>query len=168
MVNVNYNLKRLIRTNIRMLKREYGHDITLYKLNSATTNLDSGVKSATHTSVYIRRAIVLPATVTRSVIQTISIISANKQILQGGTFDAGVRVFIIDRSDAPTISSLGPDDWLVFDGKRYDVKKVDEYEYNTSWLVSAKEVKGVDPEEDFYAPSSSFIEFTQTATAVVV
>jgi hypothetical protein len=150
-----------------MLKREYGHDITLYKLSSATTNLDSGVKSASHTSVYIRRAVVLPTTVTRSVIQTISIISANKQILQGGTFDAGVRTFIIDRKDAPAITSLGQDDWLIFDGKRYDIKKVDEYEYNTAWLISAKEIKGVDPEEDFYSPASSFIEFTQTATAVV-
>jgi hypothetical protein len=117
--------------------------------------------------VYIRRAIVLPATVTRSVIQTISIISANKQILQGGTFDAGVRVFIIDRKDAPNIEAIGQDDWLIFDGKRYDIKKVDEYEYNTAWLVSAKEIKGVDPEEDYYAPASSFIEFTQTATAVI-
>lgn len=168
MARPNYNLIRLIRRCIKQMKKEYGNEITVYSLGTATTNYDTGVKAATHTSVFIRRAVVLPVTLTRDVIQTISIISANKQLLQGGTFDAGLRMFIIDRTDVPSTWLVEKDDWIVYDGKRYDVKKVEEYEYRTAWVVTAKLVEGNPVYQDHHVKANGYLlSLTQTATAVI-
>jgi len=168
MTRPNYNLIRFIRQNIRALKAEYGGPITVYQLASVDTDYDTGAKTETHNSVYVPRAVVLPVSLSRNVIQTISMISANKQLVAGGTHDQGLRIFIIDRSDVPSTYELHPDDWLVYDGKRYDVKKVDEYEYRTAWLVHTKAIEGVDPPEDLHVKSNSYLlDLTQTVTAVI-
>jgi hypothetical protein len=169
MVRPNYNLIRFIRRNITQLKREYGNPITVYQLESASTSYETGVKTETHNSVFIRRAVVLPVTLTRAVVQTISMISANKQVVQGGTFDPGLRTFIIDRRDVPSTYELHQDDWITFDGFRYDIKKVDEYEYKTAWLVQAKLIEGAPAYEDLHNKTNSYLlDLTQTVTAVIV
>lgn len=159
MVRPNYNLIRLVRRCIGQLKKEYGSPITLYSLDSATTDLKTGEKTASKDSIFIRRAVVLPNALTREQIQSISLISANKKVVQGGTFDPGLRRFIIDRRDAPGWE-LKQDDWIVYDDKRYDVKKIEEYEQKTAWLVVGKEVERMVPEEDRYGYPDNYINFT--------
>ena len=95
MARPNYNLIKFIQRNLYQLKREYGGSITVYVLGGVDTDLKTGVKTAAHTSYPISRAIVLPVRIKREVIQTISMISANKKFVQGGTFDTGTRTFII-------------------------------------------------------------------------
>jgi len=168
MTRPNYNLIRFIRRCIRQMKQEYGSEITVYALGTATTNYDTGVKTVTRTSVVIPRAVVLPVKLSRDVIQTISIISANKQLLQGGTFDAGLRTFIIDRTDVPSTWTVEKDDWLVYDGRRYDVKTVEEYEYKTAWVITAKLVEGNPVYQDHHVKTNGYLlSLTQTATAVI-
>lgn len=165
MVRPNYNLIRFIRRNIRTLKKEYGGPITLYSLDSATTNLQTGVKSVSRSSLYISRAVVLPNNLTREAVQTISIISANKKVVQGGTYDPGERKFIIDRSDAPGWE-LVYDDWIVYNGKRYDIKKIEEFEQSTAWLVIGREVERVIPAEDHYGYPNNYLGLTDSASYV--
>ena len=168
MVRPNYNLIRFIRRCVKQLKSEYGNSITVYKLDTATTNYSTGLRTHTATSVFIRRAIVLPVRLSRDLVQTISIISANKKILQGGTFDAGVRNFIIDRSDVPSTFTVVKDDYIVYDGSRYDVKTVDEYEYKTAWVVTAKKIEGAPVYEHHHVQANSYLlSLTQTASAVI-
>ena len=168
MVRPNYNLIRFIRRAVRMMKREYGNSITVYKLGTVDTDYDTGVKTETHTSVFISRAVVLPVTLTRDVIQTISMISANKKIVQGGTFDRGMRKFLIDRTDVSSDWTIEKDDWIVYDGKRYDVKSAEEYEYKTGWIVVAKEIEGAPAYEDHHLKTNGYLlSLTQTATAVI-
>ena len=169
MVRANYNLIRFLRRAIRAMKKEYGNPITVYKLGSVATDYDTGVKTETHTSVFISRAVVLPAMLTREVIQTISMISANKKIVQGGTFDPGMRKFLIDRTDVASTWTIEKDDWIVYDGKRYDVKSVEEYEYKTGWIVAAKEIEGAPAYEDHHLKTNGYLlSLTQTATAAIV
>lgn len=166
MVRPNYNLIRFIRRNIRMLKKEYGSPITIYKLNETNTNVKTGVKTVDRDSIFIRRAVVLPNYLTREQIQSISLISANKKIVQGGTFDPGRRRFIIDRSDVPNWE-LAHDDWIVYDGKRFNIKIIDDFEQNTAWYITASEIAGVIPEQDRYGYPNHLIEFNQTVSAVI-
>jgi hypothetical protein len=169
MTRPNYNLIRFIQRAIRMMKKEYGNQITVYRLGSVATDYDNGVKTATHTSVFISRAVVLPVTLTREAIQTISMISANKKIVQGGTFDPGTRKFLIDRTDVATDWTIEKDDWIVYDGKRYDVKSVEEYEYKTGWIVAAKEIEGASVYEDHHLKTNGYLlSLTQTVTTVIV
>jgi len=168
MVRPNYNLIRFIRRSVRMMKKEYGNSITVYKLGTATTNYSTGVKTESHTSTFIRRAVVLPVKLTRDVVQTISMISANKKIVQGGTFDPGLRTFIIDRTDVATTWTIEKDDWIVYDGSRYDVKSVEEYEYKTGWIVTAKKIEGAPAYEDHHLKTNAYLlSLTQTASAVI-
>ena len=160
----NYNLIKFIRRNIYMLKREYGGRISIYTLGVVSTNYTSGVKSGAHTSYDINRAIVLPNKVKREAVQSISMISANKKLVQGGTYDTGTRTFIIDRRDMPSGVTLNNDDWIVYNHKRYDIKTIDEFEQSTAWLIVAKEVEGATPYEDFNTPSNTLIVFTDNAS----
>jgi surface protein len=145
------------------MKKEYGSPITVYKLNSTTTNLETGVKAASRDSVYVNRAVVLPNRLTRDVIQSISVISANKKVVQGGTFDVGTRTFIIDRRDVPGWEIL-QDDWLVYDDKRYDIKSIEEFEQSTAWLLVAREVERMVPAQDLRAGAQSLASFVDSVT----
>jgi len=166
----NYNLKRFQARNIATLKKEYGGDVTVYQLTpgSATTNRDSGAKSATYTSFEVQRAVVMPVHAMRHVIQTISIISANKKLVQGGSFDAGDRVFLIDRNDLPTSYEMKKNDWIEYEGDRYDIKYFDEYEPLTSWLVLGKVITGVTPELHKRTSSRDLLGITDTVSVVKV
>lgn len=167
MTRPNYSLKRFQQVNIGMLKREYGGCVTVYELVSATTNLETGVKAATYTSYVIPRAVVLPVHAVRALVQTISVISANKKLVQGGTFDVGDRVFIIDRKDVPATFELEKDDWIEYGGDRYDLKYVDSYEPGTSWMAVGRRIEGVTPELHLRAYPRSDLELSDEATAIV-
>jgi len=166
MTKPNYNLNKLVRNVIYQMKRQYGGSITLYRLLSAGTDRATGVKTETHESVYIRRAVVLPVNVYREVLQSISQISANKKLVMGGSFDVGLRVFIVDRRDAPGYT-ITNDDWIVYNHKRYDIDSIDEFEQATAWLITGRAIEGSPTEEDIRATGNSdLFELTQLAEAV--
>lgn len=166
MTRPNYNLIRLVKNCIYQMKREYGGEITLYQLTNATTNLATGVKTETHNSIVIPRAVILPARVQREVIQSISAISANKKLVMGGSMDTGTRVFIIDRSDAPAYV-ITNDDWIVYKHVRYDIKSIEEFEQDTAWVITGKAQEGSPPEEDIRVYGNDEL-FTMTQNAVGV
>lgn len=169
MTRPNYNLIRFIHTAIRMMKREYGGSITVYRLVDTTTNFDTGVKSHTHNSTYIPRAVVLPSKMLREVTQTISLISSNKKIVQGGSYDTGLRWFIIDRSDVASTFTLDKDDWIVYDSARYDIIEIDEFEYRTAWMIKAKRIDGEAPvRQDHYLKTNGYLlDLEQTVSVTV-
>lgn len=168
MVRPNYNLIRFIRRTIRMMKAEYGGPITVYKLGTTSTDYDSGVKTYNNTSTFIRRAVVLPSRMARELTQSISLISANKKIVQGGTYDVSKRAFIIDRTDTPSTFNFSNDDWIVYEGKRFDILTIDEFEYETGWIVVGKVIEGVTPRQDLYAKGNGYLlSLTQSASATI-
>jgi hypothetical protein len=164
MVRPNYNLIRFIYRAIQAMKKEYGSPITVYRLNSTTTNMQTGAKTVSRDSIFVRRAVVLPNSLTRAQMQTISVISANKQIVQGGTYDPGQRRFIIDRRDVPDWE-MGMDDWIVYNDKRYEFKTVEEFEQSTAWLITAREVKGGPVHQDHHAKIGHYLGVTDTGGA---
>ena len=168
MANPNYNLIKFIRRNIYQMKREYGSPVQLNILGEIATDLKTGVKSSTQTSYNILRAVVLPVRYKREVIQTISMISANKKFVQGGLFETGTRSFIIDRRDCPTLTAIHNEDWIVYNGKRYEIKWIDEFEQNTAWLIIGKELEGAQKNEVFQETASSTLAMTDVAVGVVV
>src|SRR4030042_729535 len=155
MVNANYNLIRFIRRCIYQMKREYGGDIQINVLGTVNTNYQTGGKSAYWTAYNISRAVVLPVRIKREVVQTISMISANKKFVQGGTFETGTRTFIIDRRDCPALPAINKEDWIVYDNKRYEIKWVDEFEQGTAWLIIGKELEGADRNKAHAGSASS-------------
>ena len=136
-----YSLNQQIRRVLYALKRQYGGTLTIYQNGAVTTDTETGEVSRTKTAIKIHRAVILPATISREVKQSISVISANKQLVAGGGWEQGKRVFIIERRDCPTLV-LQESDWIAFHGRKYTIENFEEYEFDAAYVITAKEIKG--------------------------
>lgn len=165
----NSNLTQRIRQALYSLKRQYGAQIDIFKHAGTTTDVRTGVKTISKSRVRVPRGIVMPVKRDRAVMQGISAISANKEFVMGGTFDVGVRTFILDRRDCPAITSLTADDWLVYRGKKYQIKDVETDEVEASWIINARVLEGetFDADYDVSAVADSSLSAGDSATAEV-
>jgi hypothetical protein len=111
--------------------------------------------------ITVSKCIVLPVKIQREAVQSISVISANKSFVYGGTYDAGSRMFIIDSRDLPDDYEIVNDDWLVYNDRRYDIKDITEFEQHTGWIITGREVKGVRPEQIFKVSLESAMTLEQ-------
>jgi hypothetical protein len=109
---------------------------------------------------------VLPVTRDRTVQQSISLISSNKEFVSGGTYDVGVRDFIIDRRDCPTLPPLTADDWIVYGGEKYQIKTFQSF-FDAGWGITARKLEGEVPEQFKIAKTDHLLNFQSVATAIV-
>ena len=139
----NPTLNRLIRQTIYDLKHRFGAEVTVYKVVDSTTNYKTGAKSIDTTSRAVRKAIVLPSTLSREIFQSVSYLSASKSFasLGGQGWDETSRGFIFDGRDLQDYD-FELEDWIVYRGKRYDIQTIEALEWDTGWMIVAKEVKG--------------------------
>ena len=137
----NYSLNQQIRRVLYALKRQYGGAIVVYQNGVVTTDTKTGEVARTKTATRIHRAIVLPVTVSREVKQSISLISANKQMVTGGGFESGKRLFIVERRDCLSLV-LHKTDWLAYNGRKYAIDNYEEYEFDAAYIVTGKEMPG--------------------------
>ena len=137
----NHSLNQQIRRVLYALKRQYGGSIVVYQNGVVTTDTRTGEVARTKTATRIHRAIILPVTLSREVKQSISLISANKQMVTGGGFESGKRIFIIERRDCPSLV-LHKTDWLAYNGRKYAIDNYEEYEFDAAYIVTGKEMPG--------------------------
>ena len=136
-------LHQMSRRTLYMLKRQYGGPIDIYKLVDSQTDVRTGQKTVTTNVHHVRRAIIMPAGWSRT--RMLSISSANKDHVAGGAHDANVRDFIVDRRDASGLTTLTADDWIVFQGRKYQVSRIEAFEFDSGWIITAKESVGEVP-----------------------
>ena len=139
-------LKRTMVRTLYMLKRQYGGTIDIYTLSSATTNQEIGVITSVRNVLHVNRAIVLPARIQKEIKKSISQISSNKSFVVGGTYDAGRRIFIIDREDALDLE-LTSNSYIVYRSRKYEIESFQEYEFDAGWIVVGRELVGEVPEQ---------------------
>jgi hypothetical protein len=162
-----YSLNQQIRRVLYALKRQYGGRINVYKLAASETDVRTGRKQQTVAVTRIERAIVLPGHTARKAIRGISLISANKTMVMGGTYDSQKRDFIIDRRDVPSLPALTADDWIVYQGRKYQVAEVDAFEFDAAWIVTAKELVGETPAAAIRVGIGESLNLTSAAEAGV-
>jgi hypothetical protein len=160
---VNRSMNRFIRRTLYSLKRQYGGRVDVYKLIETETDYETGEKTYDRTMITVAKCIVLPVKIQREAVQSISIISANKEFVYGGTYDAGTRTFLIDARDLPDGYEIANDDWLVYNSRRYEIKTISEFEQHTGWVVIGREVKGVRPEQIFHMKVDSWLDVEDEA-----
>lgn len=139
MATINPNLNRRIRQLLYSLKRQYGGPLIIYKLESSTVDYETGIKTTFVSTTKIHRAIILPVKVAREVATSITIVAANKMMVYGGSYDAGIRQFVFDARDLPDNFNFSKDDFIVYNGRRYEIKSYEEFEFHTGWNVIGKE-----------------------------
>lgn len=143
---INRHTNRRIQLTIYKLKRLYGGPIWLYRVGQPQTDLDTGIKTWPGRSrIRVQRAVILPVKLSREQTQTISIISANKAFVYGGFYDLGSRLFLVDPRDLPPGYQIKMDDFIVYDGKQYEIKNIVNTEFNALWEITATELEGVSP-----------------------
>lgn len=140
------SLTRTIQRTLYSLKRQYGGSIDIYTLDSASTDPRTGIVTSVRDVVHIDRAPVLPARLVREVRRSISQISANKMFVVGGTYDAGRRIFIVDRNDAPNLQ-LTNNSYIVYRSRKYEIETIQEFEFEAGWTITGRELVGEVPEQ---------------------
>ena len=150
------SLKRTIKRTLYMMLRQYGGTIDIYTLTSSTTNQETGVTTIVKEVVHVNRAVVLPAKILKEVRKSISQISANKMFVVGGTYDAGARIFIVDRDDAPDLE-LTSNSYLVYRNRKYEIQSFQEYEFEAGWIIVGRELIGEVPEQVYLLNADSLL-----------
>ena len=145
----NPTLNKLVRQTIYDLKKRYGAKITIYRLLSTSTDLETGVKTASKESLDVQKVAVLPSSEARRFLTSISFITASKNFVSPGMmgWDQSQRGFILDSRDCPGWE-FEPEDWIVYRDNRYEIVVTERLEFDTGWLVIGKRVKGSVPEQD--------------------
>lgn len=138
----NKTLERFIRRTIYNLKRQYGDRVDVYKLLSSVTNHLTGEKTVVKQVHSVYRAPVMPYRIKRAVNQTISIISAGKDFVYGGFYDAAKREILIDARDLPQGYEIRPEDYVVYNGERWDVVAAERFEIDAGWVLDVKHLPG--------------------------
>jgi hypothetical protein len=162
---VNRNISRRINQTLYSLKRLWGGSFAIYSVGDATVNHLDGTQQEPATVVHIRRGIILPGKHIRDVKQTISMISANKSFVFGGSYDRTSRTFIVDRGDAPTLN-LTESDYIIYDGKRYEVKEFQEFEFDSAWIIAGQAIEGEVPRQIRLLSADNLIRLNQSANEV--
>lgn len=159
----NPNLTQRYRQLLYSLKQEYGSPIVIYKLVSCTTDERTGTKTSIATPYKVRRAIVFPNTITRIDVKSSALTAVNREFSQGGFIDSGQRPFVIDRRDVPHLPDLTSDGWIVYDGRKFQVGKVDDLN-GAGWQILGKELVGDVPDNLLLQPKAqSDIDLTDSA-----
>ncbi len=164
---INRRLLRSLRLTLYTLKRQFSGSVYIYKLVDAETDYVTGVKTSIQKVYPIPRAIVLPIKIQRDEVKTLSIVSANKAFVYGGTYDAGVRLFVIDARDVPADFELELDDWVVYNGQRYSLSSIDKLELQAGWLIVGREIEQVTGTLTHQEVLQN-LDFTDSCTQVVL
>lgn len=112
---------RIVRVSLYQLKQEYGIPAALYKMSIGTTDRETGQKTVGRTKVPLSRFIVLPARTLNKFEYDLTYIGANKNFTYGGFFEVGDREAVIDANDLPRNYEMDQNDYVVFNGDRYNI-----------------------------------------------
>lgn len=164
----NPSLNRLVQETIYGLKKQYGAKVTLYRLLSAATDYDTGVKTASKESLDVQKCAILPSSEARRFLTSIAFITASKNFVSPGIqgWDQGQRGFVFDARDCRGWE-FEPEDWIVYRDRRYEITVSERLEFDTGWLVIGKEVKGSVPEQDIRINVVDTLELEQDESEVV-
>ena len=127
---------RMIASILYRLKREFGVAIKLQWRETTTVDRAAGTKATHYGAIKIRQAIVLPETFIRD-----TKVDPNVSSKFHGTFDIGDRGVILDIKD---LQGVIPkiDYFIVYLGRRFEIKSVQEYTELSAFFLIVKEAVG--------------------------
>lgn len=120
------------------LKKLYGFPIVLYNITSYVVSTTTGLKTVSREVFPIPKAIVLA---TSFDVRYKALLGVQKDFAYGGQIAQEDRYFVIDRKYIPKSFVATDDCYITYDNKRYDVVKIQEYEYLRAIIILGKHVK---------------------------
>lgn len=122
------NKLRFIKTNLYILRKDWGQKITIQHFDTVSVNPATGVQDVDYQNYNIRRAIVLPTKEAKKFAYDLSFIAANKNFTYGGIFEQNDVWIIILQKDLPEYDIVC-DDFVIIGTQRYSIGSVDRNKY---------------------------------------
>jgi hypothetical protein len=89
----------------------------------------------------------MPITTSRhSLFRKVAGTEVSQDFQASGSYDLGNGSFIVDRNDVPATLKLTVEDYIVYQGRKYPVKTVEEFEMG-GWIITVGELTGEVPVE---------------------
>jgi len=132
---------KFIQRVLYTLKREYGFPAVLHKITNEEIDKQTGKRTVTIQVQKVRLAIVLPSELIAKFEFDLAYTAANRNFTYGGTYGTSTRRIIIDSRDLNNFE-IELDDYFIYEGKRWQVGKIDTFEFDTGFVIYGREVKG--------------------------
>ena len=136
------NHMRFLKVQLYSLKREYGFSLSIYRQTVGNTNLDTGAKTLTRVSYDIQRAVVVPIKFDTSAFYSASFLKFAREFAYGGFQDIDAKRIIIDSADLPIGFKIIPEDFIVYQHKKYEIKYSEPLENNIGYQMVVQHLTG--------------------------
>lgn len=137
-----------VRLAIYNLKRRSGQVVDVYYPSAESTDLDDGSLGTTYVVKRVRRAVVLPFLGERKFSYDLAFIAANRNVTYGGFYDHHKRSILIDRRDLGSSFVLDISCSVIFDGKRWEIKDIVEFENREAVILNVIALLGAPKNEE--------------------
>lgn len=141
------------------LERKWGVLAALYKVTAVTPNLDTGATAVTCTKYAIPKLITHGIEWSQKFEYDLSFLAANKNFAYGGLYTPGDRIAVIRNTMG--ITAIEMKDYLVHDGKRYEMQQIEALDYQAGWILRLRHTPDVKPYQVHERAVWSRIEPTQ-------
>jgi hypothetical protein len=161
-------VSRVLRQIMYQLKRGYGTAGALYRITPGTTNLETGQKSITRVKYSIDRMVVLPFKFTSQGFYGSALLKAGREFSYGGFQEQDLKYVIVDGLDLPEGFEVLPEDYLIFEHKKFEIVNIEKLEDGLGYKLVANFLRGSIPNEVHEASIYQSIRLTQAAGVELV
>lgn len=133
---------QVVKRVLRMLKRAYPGSVVIHRRGEVTLDLETGEKTFDIQAWQINKAIILPADHSRVFSYDLGFIASLKQFTYGAQYDQNKRRIIVDNVDLPRGWKPHKDDYLVYDGMKYEITEIQQFEFNAGIIYTLKGIVG--------------------------
>ena len=124
-----------IKNNIYKLKQTSGKKIIIQSKSNTQYNLETGKRVVNYFWLEVPKAIVLEERFER-VFDPV-----DGRFRLGGYQENKIRNILIDRNDLPKDFVITLEQWIIFNNKRYDIIKVEDYDDKNVYNLIVKHVR---------------------------
>jgi hypothetical protein len=133
---------RFISRILYQLKKDFSDVVDFYIETLGAVDVEDGTRTVTRSKTRVHKTIILDA------VSMIKYLGKNE-----GFFDHKTRFFILDKRDVPSNFTLTKDHYLIYKNSRYRISKIEIFEHNQGFLITANET----PEDAIYEQHSGFL-----------
>lgn len=162
------NNPRFIKHVLYALKRKFGQEIEFIFKVTSTADSRTGKITVTKDSFNIRRGILLPSQLEKEFTYNLTFIASNKNFTYGGLYDTTERRVILSENDLPNQFTPEIGQTLIFESRRWDIKKVQEFQIGRGFFLIVKQVTSINLEQLIQRHAFNDLFVTQTVSVVKV
>ncbi len=157
-----------LRRTLYQLKREYGFGGAIYRSTPGATNLETGEKSVVKARYGIDNCIVLPFKMESLGFYGSALLKAAREFSYGGFQDQDLKRVLIDANDLPVGFTIQPDDYFIYEHKKFEIVKIEELEQGLGYSLLVNWLRGSVPNEIHEIQIYQTIRFTNVVIPEVV